>query len=186
MHYHWTFIWFLVLHYKHWCECHCRKILMLLQAVFMCLSAYLFSLSISPYHIALPLLGMQVKDFMTLTLICQGMNLLQVSQDTIYFHLITYHLEKKECTSFEPLLSCLLSLAVWFELSSFSSCMKQTWLCIDAFCEERLEKMAYITLLYRVLCQYHLLSLFMSPAHTLFYASHIHTHFLMASWYLRI
>lgn len=101
---------------------------MLLQAVYMYLSAYLsLYLSISLYHIALPLLGMQVECLMTLTLICQGMNLLQVSQDTFYFHLITYHhLEEKECTSFEPLLSYLPSLAVWFELSSFSSCMKQT------------------------------------------------------------
>lgn len=94
--------------------------------MYVCLSAYL-SLCVFLYHIALPLLGMQVEGLMTLTLICQGMNLLQVSQDTFSVHLITsHHLEEEECTSFEPLLSYLPSLAVWFELSSFSSCTKQT------------------------------------------------------------
>lgn len=149
MHYHWTFIWFLVLHYKHWCECHCRKILMLLQAVFMCLSAYLFSLSISPYHIALPLLGMQVKDFMTLTLICQGMNLLQVSQDTIYFHLITYHLEKKNALPLSLFshvfwvwqcgLSCPLFPLVWnkpdYVLMPFVKKDLKKWLTLPSYIE---------------------------------------------------
>lgn len=69
---------------------------MLLQAVHMCLSIFIsLCLFISTYHIALPFLRMQVYGLMTFIQIHQEINLLQVSQDTFYFHLITdHHLEE--------------------------------------------------------------------------------------------
>lgn len=100
---------------------------------------------------------------MTFTQIHQGINLLQVSQNTCYFYPITdpasgLILQKKlNAISFEPLLSYLLSLEMWFESSCFSSCVKH--ICVGTPSGEKdLRKGLTFSLLRRALCWHHSLS----------------------------